>query len=199
MTDNKARAAAPKAIQPFWLPTDLASASKLNTVAGSVDALLSADATPEQAAGELPRPINTFMVKVERVFSDCVVCKNILFEEQPDDQGTLIVAKPPLMRKSLYDDKVRNGITFTWNDDILDGGERTATAADDTSEIQIIVPSYQVGDVLVVASGSDPRLITTIGTTGTDGLVISAYDTNVDARAWARKKIQTLGADPVTP
>jgi len=199
MADNKARAAAPKANQPSWLPTDRASSSKLNTVADSVDALLSPDGAPEQGHAEPFRRIETFMMQIEKVFSDCIVCKQILSSGKADDDGRVIVAKPPLMRRSLYDDKTRNGITFRWNDEILDGGERTATAADDTSEIQVIVPSYQVGDMLVVTNGPDPWLTTIVGS-GVEndeikGLILTAYDTNVDGRAWARKLDQTLGND----
>lgn len=80
--------------------------------------------------------------------------------------GDVTVSKPPLLRNSVSS---RDGIDFTYT------GTDQRTADDGaTTEDQVVVPGYLVGDTIYAVSV--PR--------GADG--ISWLDLNVDARAWAK-------------
>ena len=232
---------APKRDQPTWRPTDPPSAKKLNTLSRGVSGLLQQNMPGRDVSNSGYRFPNILVVKIVTIFADYIVTRAIEVPDGPilstetetpptvineagegvagtpvptddtDSLGQYFVAKPPLFRRDIYNNRVRNGITLEWNDAILDGGERTAidkgvifdpdTGAEDTSddveEIQVITPSYQVGDVLYIMGGIN-------GTGGGSGLVTQVegenqailwLDMNVDGRAWARKKSQALGAD----
>jgi len=224
MADNRERFAAPPKPQPTWRPDQPASAEKLNTVADTVDALIGVGYVPQQ---NFVRQNGTFRSRamiISGIFPDYIVCKEIekappapppqnpgdqapAEEETPPEEtgdpdigGRIMAAKPPLFQRTLYEGKVRNNIKFAWNDDIKDGGERTATdrgdsiedTSDDTEEIQVIVPSYQVGDMIYIEHG-----VLTGVTAEAEGTTIHIewIDKNNDGRAWARKKSQALGAD----
>lgn len=89
--------------------------------------------------------------------------------------GTATVAKPPLLRVSQAM-KGRDGETYSFTGD--DGQNRTATFGSPSgTEMQQVVPLYEVGDIIYVTQLSSPVANVTPTT--------SYIDLNVDARAWA--------------
>lgn len=81
------------------------------------------------------------------------------------------VAKPYLLRRTPFDGKSRNGISYTYSAD----DAREATNGTDIEQ-QSIIPTYVVGDIVYAARA-------VIG--GTEVEDVTYVDVNADARAWA--------------
>jgi hypothetical protein len=94
----------------------------------------------------------------------------------PDDDQTIYVAKPYLLRNSI---ESRDGLTFSYTDT----DERTATDDDSgDTEDQVVVPAYATGDLIVVT-----RMNTGVFRDDDREEPVLLQDLNVDARAWAKK------------
>ena len=97
--------------------------------------------------------------------------------------GTLVnVALPHLLQQTHYEEKeiqgfLRRNISYEYKTNVT----RTATNADDEDEEQVIVPSYEVGDVIIAFAGISG---------GTNVLdendeTVIWMDMNIDGRFWA--------------
>jgi hypothetical protein len=139
-----------------------------------------------------------FWVKDAR-YGDFVVCNHYDGATEPDDDTPVVlVAKPPQLRKTRYNNaEARSGETYTFADADLNADPplpivRTATNEDDDTEDQVIIPNYEVGDVIYaiksVIRGTGVVTIPPNVSAG-DGncQYIEWLDLNVDGRAWAKK------------
>lgn len=106
------------------------------------------------------------------------------------------VAKPYLLRRSPFDGKARDGVSYFYNSNVSRNAytgllhevngtvvtEGGTPVADSEKEIQIVIPTYVVNDVIFVAqkvgNGTGVQ-------NGTDK--IKYLDMNVDGRAWAKQ------------
>jgi len=93
--------------------------------------------------------------------------------------NTVRVAKPYLLRKTPWHGKVRAGKTLTWT------AVNTRTALDSLglSEEQVIVPAYEIGDVLLVTRGLARDV--EITPDAQDPTTTEWQDLNTDGRGWA--------------
>lgn len=85
---------------------------------------------------------------------------------------SVTIAKPWLLRRTPFDGKTRNGITYTYSSATL----RVATDGA-ANETQLITPIYVVGDIIYASNGI-------IG--GTSLADVTWLEDNRDARAWAQ-------------
>lgn len=89
------------------------------------------------------------------------------------------IAKPYLLRRTPFDTLTRNGITYNYNSNT----KRTATNAAGETEIQVVVPSYVVGDIIYAVNDVDG---------GTDtyrpgNVQLVWLEDNRDGRSWAKE------------
>lgn len=99
-----------------------------------------------------------------------------------DSSTDFKVAKPYKLRHSITSASIDgDSISYTYAGDALSKQERTATV-DATSELQIVVPRYLVGDTIYYASS----VVTGVEVSGSD---VGKLDINADARAWAKKYV----------
>ena len=109
--------------------------------------------------------------------------------------GSIAVARPPRLRRSDWDGKTINGITYTYTD----ANEREAVATIDAvtvTETQVIVPPYIDGGsqddpyIIFAARAEDTGLSYTTSDPDTGGsktVRVVWQDINADGRAWAVK------------
>lgn len=112
-------------------------------------------------------------LKIASISGDFLVC-NPYNGTEADDTQEIIVARPWLLRRSMTS---RNSITFSYSSDQA----RTATSGA-TTESQVIVPSYIVGDIINAARNVAGGTGVTFGTNTT----VEWLDANESARAWAK-------------
>ena len=104
------------------------------------------------------------------VHNDYLECKAV------DDGETVYVAKSYLLRRTPFDGKTHNSITYTYSSAI----QRSATDGDDT-ETQLVIPVYVVDDEII---GLGVHEGTGVFLNGDELLV---QDANADGRAWAKE------------
>jgi len=94
---------------------------------------------------------------------------------------TLVVAKPPELRKTGINNQIFSLLYGTFSYTYTDVQARTSTnTADSTNESQVIVPPYEIVHPLDIIFASTP-----VGGTSLSG--VSLQDTNVAGRAWAKE------------
>lgn len=86
------------------------------------------------------------------------------------------VAKPFMLRTSL---ESHGDVTFTYTDNVT----RTASADGEDDETQVIVPSYEIDDELIIMRGINGET----GVISETDSVVEWIDMNIDARAWAKE------------
>lgn len=106
------------------------------------------------------------LLKIVEVQADTLKCETI------NTSTEFIVMKPWSLRRSVFDGETRNGLTYTYVDDV------TRDVTDGTiTERQIITPDYAVDDVIVIHKMNEPTTV--------DATARWFEDKNVDSRAWA--------------
>lgn len=86
------------------------------------------------------------------------------------------VARPFLLRTSLSS---HGDVDFDYTDNVT----RTASASGEDDETQVIVPSYEIDDQLIIMRGINGETGVITGA----GSVAEWIDMNIDARAWAKE------------
>jgi len=152
----------------------------MNRAARAINRLRGGVAPPRQLFDTRPKgAVIIALFKVVSVQADYLVCNPYDGIEAGTDAA--YVALPYLLRRSPFDGTMRAGITYTYTSNI----QRTASDGSDT-ETQVIVPSYEVGDLIFAVQG------VTRGTAAesTDAANITKpldwLDLNTDGRAWAK-------------
>jgi hypothetical protein len=160
-----------------WRPGERVEARRLSAITKRVNALSDSFGSPRQitgtAAATIPEVRRFRVVSVETDYLYCNTWDGV-------DQGDapVKVALPYLLRRTPFDGKTRNGITYTYTGDVT-------RLADDGSntETQVMVPSYVAGDEVYAI-----RNVTgTSGVRDENNVPMDWLDINVDARAWAEQ------------
>lgn len=113
-------------------------------------------------------PIAQFVVK--SVSGDFLVCRPL--SGTSSGSSDVYVARPYLLRRTIWSGQTRNGVTYTFTDDQT----RSATTGG-TAITEKVTPSYQANDVIYGAASPAGG----IGSTG-----IMWLDINADGRSWAK-------------
>lgn len=112
------------------------------------------------------------------------------------DEMTVPVALPHLLQQTHYEEKeaerdrtgddgeLRKELTYEYNEDNV---RRIATNTDDETEDQIIIPSYEKGDIIFAFTGMSggTNVETELDDVG-DTYPVMWMDLNVDGRFWAK-------------
>ena len=93
--------------------------------------------------------------------------------------STIVIARPYLLRKTPFNGKTVHGIEYTY----LSSVWRRAVYGDE-QEYQVIVPAYNVGDMIYALSIANAYLKDPGGSTLSG---CTWLDVNVDGRAWAEE------------
>lgn len=87
----------------------------------------------------------------------------------------IVALKPGYLRRSTFDGKTINGLSYTYS------GSQTREVTDgETTETQVVLPAYVVGDEVLLILGDDFSQAVVA-----DGDLRIYSDLNVDARQWA--------------
>ena len=154
-------------------PGDEITAEWLSSAARALNDAVRGAFAPRQVfpAGQTAAAANVRAATIASIQGDYLVCK---FADGADQGEQLYVAKPPPFRVSFVS---HAGVTFTSTSAI--GATRDATDGS-TSNSQVLTPSYQVNDTVMVIGP------TFTGLTLADGVTaITWEDTNHWARNWA--------------
>lgn len=165
-----------------WRRGERVTAAKLEQPGALVRELVQGIAAPQQR----PRPLKGTVPEVRRlvvaaIAPDYLTC--YAFDGLTTGDAPLYVARPPRLRGSEAARTFAGG-TVSYSGVNATGTARTATLPDDSTESQVIVPEYVVGDELFAVR----NLAGGTGVTRTAGGASHAVewlDLNVDARAWA--------------
>lgn len=157
------------------------SARKWNELAEAINRPFSGVALPRQVRRKTKAGsgIEVQQMKVAAIGDDYITC--VTFNGTETGEEEITVAKPYELRRTPFDGESYNGIEYTYSDDVT-------READDgsTTETQVIVPEYVVGDVIMAMRNI----------TGGTGLVITMPDGTEEeiewiemnsARAWAKE------------
>lgn len=90
-------------------------------------------------------------------FPDYLVCRTWDGETETLGATDVLVAKPPLLRRSMFDGTVYNGIEYGYTSAV----QRIATAGG-LDELQRIIPEYVLGDLIYAVRGiigGDPVIV----------------------------------------
>lgn len=163
-----------------WQRGQRITALRLQQPVDAIRALVGIVRPPQQVrerSAAVPPVVALF--RIESVAADHLVCRrwDDLAGAGAED---VLVAKSYLLRRTPFDGKTRDGITYTYTTDI----EREATEGAD-SETQVVVPLYVAGDVIAAASPVSGHFLqpTVAGLPTT----VPWLDLNLDGRAWAKK------------
>jgi hypothetical protein len=85
--------------------------------------------------------------------------------------GTVYVARPYLLRRTIWSGATRNGVTYTYS-----ANQTRSASTGGTAITEKVTPSYQAGDVII-------GVVRVGGGVGVDG--VDWVDLNLDGRAWA--------------
>jgi hypothetical protein len=112
--------------------------------------------------------VQQFIIK--SVTGDYLVCKTL----SGTTSGTedVYVARPYLLRRTIWSGATRNGVTYTYS-----GDQSRAASTGGTAIVEKVTPSYQVGDVIKATANIQ-------GTTNVTGA--EWEDDNRDGRSWAK-------------
>jgi hypothetical protein len=107
---------------------------------------------------------------ISGISGDYLVCHTL--SGTSSGSGTIYVARPYLLRRSIWSGQTRNGITYTYTDNQT----RSATTGG-TAITEKVTPSYQAADVILAVG----RIY---GTSNVGALDFE--DLNTDGRSWAK-------------
>ena len=121
--------------------------------------------------------------KIKTIEGDYLVCVewNGQVEGHLDGSGvrvtpSILVARPFLLRTVTTS---HNSVTFSYSSDT----QRTASAAGENDETQVIVPAYVEDDEIIAIKG----ITRGNGAIGVANKPVLWQDLNIDARAWAKQ------------
>lgn len=121
--------------------------------------------------------------KVVSVKVDFILCHT--FDGVAEGTDDIKVAMTFLLRKTPFDGQTRANISYTYTSNV----ERTASKAGEDDEEQVIVDSYETGDIIYATRGifggtavyaDDP----------TNQIPVIWLDDNRDGRYWAKKSAE---------
>lgn len=182
-----------------WQRGDPLTAKHLNEPVDAIVRLHAGVAPPSQVRSRgnpAPFEVRAFKVLADlsdddpSVQGDYVWCERQGGSTSSEGEGDRIaVAKPYLLRRTTWDTEAnggdaesRNGVTYEYTS----GYERTATiTATGQEEDQIIVPSYQAGDVIYAVRGVMGGTGVEIDNNG-DTTAVEWLDLNADGRMWGQ-------------
>lgn len=121
-------------------------------------------------------PLSARMFKVVELAEDIIICHTWDGAEEGEDD--IAVARPYLLRKTPFDGQSRGDFSFVYERE----DKRVSTNLEDETEDQILVDSYDEGEVIFALNGIQG---------GTDLLddneeVVQWVDMNFDGRYWAQ-------------
>lgn len=172
------------------------TAAKLNAPIKAINRMIRGINPPRQNTDGLASvstpEVKQFRIAVLDTSGDTLTCESYDGTVVKERGARTTIALPHLFRKSPFDDKTRDGITFTYSDTVIH--ERSATDGTDT-ETQVVTPSYEVGDVIFAIKNikNSTGLTITKDVTRPDGSLekqevdVEWLDLNVDGRTWAEK------------
>jgi hypothetical protein len=165
-----------------WEPGDPITAEKLDQPVRVLQGL--GGVKPADTVVKSGSKFQIRMFKVVRLETDVVICNTFDGVESGEDE--IKVALPYLLRKTPFDaatrtEEPRAGITYVYSDNHL----RLATNEDEDEENQIIVDSYEEGDIIFAMRGifSNTGLY---ADDPTNEIPIVWIDNNNDGRYWAQ-------------
>ncbi len=163
-----------------WGAGEPITAEKLNRVVRAFNNGTTGINPPKQISGAASNGTQTKVevqqLQIETIYGDYLIC-NPYDGVTADLNSHIAVARPGLLSTSQTS---RNGLTFVYSDD----QSRIATKTSDSStESQVVVPSYVVGDIIFAVRNIIGGTSTLYGL---DSDPVEWQDTNVDARAWAK-------------
>jgi len=122
-------------------------------------------------ADNLKKPFR--QVKIKGILDDHLSCVEF---DGTNDGDPINIAKPYQLRRSLL---THNDVTFVHSS----ATQRTASAAGEDDETQVIVPAYVIDDIIIafqnILGGTNAKDL--------DGKPFRWMDLNIDARAWAKQ------------
>jgi hypothetical protein len=152
-----------------WNKGDPLSARKLNESVDAVNALSGGVRPPLQTPFR-GRALEVRQFKVTGMAGDFIISRT--WDGTDLGVADVKIAKPYLLRRTPFDGFARAGVSYVYVSDAA----RTATAGTE-SETQVVVPAYEVGDVVYAAKG----------VAGGVGVSAEWLDLNCDGRAWAKE------------
>lgn len=168
-----------------WRMGDPLSAAHLNETVEAVQRLEGGVNPAEQVRARTTKdPAQVRQFRILSVEGDYIRCERQVGTYENDGVDDVWnIAKPYLLRRTPFDGTDgRNSITYAYNSDT----ERVATDANSDTETQVVVPSYQVGDIVYaiesVKGGTGVQF-----TRGSETITVDLLDLNVDGRAWAKQ------------
>ncbi len=166
-----------------WRENEPISANKLEELRDGLDRLIEGT-DPRQVAEILPAAAQVFQGEIVAIAADHIVVNELRVYPAPTAPvvGTtaILVAKPWLLRRTPFDGQVRDGVSYTYDND----QQRQAVAGPE-SRTEHVTPAYVVGDVVYC-------LRTVLNGTGVEvtGAIVAALEI-AGGRMWA--------ADPPPP
>jgi len=182
--DPSIRLNSPMAPLKGWRKQDPLLAKHLDESPKAINRILESVQLPEQVTSP---GVQTFTQM--RQFRIVSIKGDYLFAEPfngvSTEGGLIKIAKPFLLRRTPFDGTVgRNGFTFVYTTDT----ERVSTkTSDSTTEIQVIVPSYVVKDVIFCIKNIDGGTGVTAVVANEPSVPVIWIDMNLDGRFWAKK------------
>jgi len=176
-----------------WKVGDPLAAKHLQQSVSLLKRVFAGVTPPRQIVRKAISPLTGRQFKVTSVFTDFFTAKP--FDGVDQIETAFNIALPFLLRRTPFDSDPdflgsnpapdeRNGLTYVYTTDI----ERVATIVESgDTEIQVIVPSYQEGDIIYAMKNIIGG--TSTSATDSDGFttVVEWVDMNADGRFWALK------------
>jgi hypothetical protein len=155
------------------------TATKWNVLANALNKPFSGVQLPQQVKPDASaKTVQVQQMKVASIAGDYITCYT--FDGVVTGTDEITVAKPWMLRRTPFDGETRNGITYTYSDDV------TRDASDDDgTETQVIVPSYVVGDLIYAERNIIGGTSLEITMPDNTKRQVAWMDTNRDARAWS--------------
>ncbi len=129
-----------------WRENEPISASKLEQLRDGVDRLIEGT-DPRQVTDILPAAAQVFQGQIAGLMDDYIIVNEYRVYPAPTTPvvGTtnILVAKPWLLRRTPFDGQVRDGVSYTYDND----QQRVAVVGPD-SRTEHVTPAYVVGDVV---------------------------------------------------
>jgi hypothetical protein len=129
--------------------------------------------------------MNCQLFRVFEIEKDYISC--YVADSNGTSESIVHVAMPYILQQTHYEDRTtdRRDISYEYITALADDPNavrRTATNADDDEEAQIIVPAYEVDDIIIGFTGI--RGGTNISDDNDDPVIW--MDLNIDGRMWAK-------------
>jgi hypothetical protein len=156
--------------EPYSVNNDIVWAAVAESTAITTTTLLDLNISAKAWSGGGAAEINRYRLVTEG--GDTLSC--FLLDADGADTGSeVLIAKPPLLRRTPFDGQTYNGISYVYTGNSARGATKGAATQD-----EIVIYPYLDGISIIHA------LNVSNGTGITDVVLI---DTNVDARLWGRK------------